>query len=80
MRSEGYGSCRVSVCLSFKSHLASGASVCRENAAKYSAGNKVQKICGDFSETAPLRASAPSLDGHTSGRRIFLRITRTVHT
>ena len=42
MRSEGYGSRRV--CLSFKSHLTSGASVHRENAATYSACNEGQKI------------------------------------
>ena len=52
----------MSVCLSVKSHLTSGASVHRKNAATYSAGNEGQKICGVFSETAPLqRSSAPSL-------------------
>ena len=64
MRSEGYGSCRVCVCVcvSVKSHLTSGASVRRENAATYSAGNKGQNICGVFSKTAPLpRSSAPSI-------------------
>ena len=70
MPREGYGSCRVS--LSVKSHLASRASVRRENAAKYSASNKGQNLCGDFSETSPLpRSSAPSHDGHTSGRPFF---------
>ena len=71
----------VSVCLSVrlsvKSHHTSGASVCRENAAKYSAGEEGQRICGVFSETAPLqRLSIPPLASHT------LRITcmRTVHT
>ena len=59
-----------------KSHLTSGASVRRENAAIYSAGNEGQKMCGIFSETAPLqRSSAPSFDGHTSGRPFFLQIT-----
>ena len=73
----------VCVCLSVKSHLTSGASVCRENVATYSASNEGQKFCGVFSETALLpRSSAPSYDGHTSGRPFFLRITRmrTVHT
>ena len=51
----------LSVCLS---HLTSGASVHRENTAKYSAGNEGQKICGIF---PLLRSSAPSLDGHRSG-------------
>ena len=52
----------VCVCLSVKSHLASGASVCPENAVKDSAGNEGQKICGGFSATAPLpRSSATSL-------------------
>ena len=49
-------------CSALKSHLTSGAFVHRENAAKYSAGNEGQNICGVFSETAPLqRSSAPSL-------------------
>ena len=45
MRSEGYGtwSC-VSVCLSVKSHLTSGASVRPENTVVYSAGNGGQKV------------------------------------
>ena len=52
----------VSVCLSVKSHFTSGASVCPENAASYSARNEGQKICSVFFETAPLpRSSAPSL-------------------
>ena len=52
----------VSVCVSVKSHLTSGASVRRENAATYSAGNEGQKICGVFSEIPPLsRWSDPSL-------------------
>ena len=53
----------VCVCVSpVKSHLTSGASVCHENAATYSAGNEGQKNCGIFSETAPFpRSSTPSL-------------------
>ena len=52
----------VCVCLSVKSHLTSGASVRPENAVTYSAGNEGQKICGVFSETAPLpRSSTPSV-------------------
>ena len=43
------------VCVSVKSHLTSGVSVCPPNTVMYSAGNKGQKICGDFSETAPLQ-------------------------
>ena len=63
MRSEGYCSwvC-LSVCVSVKSHLTYGASVRPENAVTYSAGNEGQKICGVFSETAPLqRSSTPSV-------------------
>ena len=52
MRSEGYCSW---VCVSVKSHLTSGASVRPENSVTYSAVNEGQKICGDFSETAPLQ-------------------------
>ena len=59
MRSEGYCSW---VCVSVKSHLTYGASVRPENAVTYSAGNEGQKICGVFSETAPLqRSSTPSI-------------------
>ena len=51
-----------SVCLSVKSHLTYGASVRPENAVTYSAGNEGQKMCGVFSETAPLqRSSTPSV-------------------
>ena len=48
MRSEGTWSC-VSVCLS---HLTSGVSVRPENTVAYSVGNRGQKICGFFFETA----------------------------
>ena len=44
----------VSVSLSVKSHLTYGAPVGHENAVTYSAGNEGQKICGVFSEYAPL--------------------------
>ena len=54
----------VRVCVSVKSHLTSGASVCPENATMYSAGNEGKYICGDFRETyAFQRLSAPSLGG-----------------
>ena len=43
------------MCLSVKSHLTSGAFVRPENTVTYSAGNGGRKICGDFSETAPLQ-------------------------
>ena len=43
-----------SVCLSVKSHLTSGASVCPENSVTYPARNEGQTICGVFSENAPL--------------------------
>ena len=46
----------VSVRLSVKSHLTSGASVRPENSVTYSAGNRGQKICGVFSETAPFKS------------------------
>ena len=68
MRSEGYCSW-VSVCLcvcvSVRSHLTYGASV-SENAVTYSAGNEGQKICGVFSENAPLlRSSGVAVVFHT---------------
>ena len=64
MRSEGYGSRRVCVCLSVKSHLTLEASLRSENAVKNSAGDEGRNICGVFSEIAPLpRSSMPSFDG-----------------
>ena len=50
------GSVCVCVCVSVKSHLTYGASVRPENAVAYSAGNEGQKICGVFSENAPLQS------------------------
>ena len=79
MRCEGYGSRRVcvSVCLSVKSHLTSGASFGPENAVTHSAGEKGQKICGVFSETSQLsRSSATSLGWPYIRSAILLRITR----
>ena len=72
MRSEGYSSCS---CVSVKSHLTSGASVLPENSVTYSAGNGGRKICGDFSETAPLqRYTAFCVVGYCSDiPRTFLR-------
>ena len=49
-----------SVCLSVNQHLTSGASVRLENDITYSAGNEGEKICGVFSETAPLQRSSTS--------------------
>ena len=46
----------VCVCLSVKQHLTYGASVRPENAVTYSAGTEVKKICGVFSENAPLQS------------------------
>ena len=48
---------RMSVCVSVKSHLTSGVSVRPENTVTYSASNVLTevKICGVFSETAPLQ-------------------------
>ena len=52
----------VCVCVSVKSYLTLGASVRPESTVMHSVGNKGQKLCGVFSETAPLqRSSAPSL-------------------
>ena len=60
MRSEGYGSRRVCVCvcLSVKSHLTSGASVRPEKAVTHSAGNESQTFCGLFPETALFQSYA----------------------
>ena len=48
------------------SHLISGASVCPENTVTYSAGNRDQKGCRVFSETASLQT--PSIENHMHGR------------
>ena len=82
MGSEGYV-VAVSVCLSvcLLSHILPLGLL--ENAATYSAGDEGQKISGVFFETVPLqRSSAPSHDGHTSGRPFFPQKTRMriVHT
>ena len=64
----------VCVCLSVKSHLTSGASVRPENAVTYSAGDEGQKICGVFSETAPLqRYGTCSLYRYPCSRPFLLR-------
>ena len=58
----------LSVCLSVKSHLTSGASVGPENTVTYSAGNEGQKMCGVFSENSPLlRSSGVAVVSHTLG-------------
>ena len=49
----------LSVCVSVKSHLTYGASVRPENAVMYSAGNKDQKICGDFPEMTAFESCMP---------------------
>ena len=56
MRSEGYGTVCLIVCLSVKLHLTSGASVRPENTVAYSAGNGGQNMCGVFFETAPFKS------------------------
>ena len=67
----------VCVCLSVKSHLTSGASVRPENPVTYSAGNGGQKICGVFSETAPLqRSSTPPLKAIRIQSAILLQKVR----
>ena len=54
-----------SVCVSVKSHLTSGESVCPENSVTYSAGNGGQDICGVFSETTLLwKSSTRSIESH----------------
>ena len=46
----------MSVCLSVKSHLTYGASVCPENAVTYSTGNEGEKICGDLPEMTAFKS------------------------
>ena len=71
----------LSVCLSVKSHLTYGASVRSENAVTYSTDNGGQKICGVFSEDAPLlRSSGAAVVFHTFKVAIFkLFIAKAVH-
>ena len=61
----------VCVCVSVKSKLTSGASVRPETSVTYSTGNEGQKICGDFSETAPLRRSSTASVEWPYGRPFF---------
>ena len=58
MRSEGYCSRCVCVCLSVKSHLTYGASVRPENAVTYSVGNEGKNIGGDLPETTAFKSYA----------------------
>ena len=67
----------VCVCLSVKSHLTSGASVRRENAATYSADNEGQKICGVFSETASFQSYGTSRIVRLPCSRPFLSVEYT---
>ena len=64
--------------MSVKSHLTYGASVRPENAVTYSVGNEGQKICGVFSETAPLqRSSTPCCTAmRTVGHYAYFSCTR----
>ena len=83
MRSEGYGSRCVCVCVSVKSHLTSGASVCPETVSHTQRAMKVQKVVAFSLKLLRCRDRAlPPLDGHTYGWPFFLRITRMriVHT
>ena len=65
--------------MSVRSHLTYGASVLSENAVTYSAGNEGQKICGVFSENAPLlRSSGVAVVFHTF-RWPFFFIAKVVH-
>ena len=48
----------LSVCVSVKSHLTYGASVCPESAVMYLVGNEGQKICGNLPETTALNSYA----------------------
>ena len=60
----------LAVCVSVKSDLTSGVSVHPEISVTYSTNFwGFQKICGIFSETAPLqRSSTPSIESHTYSR------------
>ena len=57
MCSEG---CSTWVCVSVRSHLTYGASVCPENAVTYLAGNDGKNICGVFSKMLRCRDGAGS--------------------
>ena len=72
----------MSVCLSVKSHLTSGASVFCENAATYSASNAVKKVVAFSLKLLGWRDRAlPPLDGHnyTHDQPFFLRINTHAH-
>ena len=56
MRSEGYSTWSVCVCLSVKSHLTYGASVHPEKGVMYTADDEGRKICGDLPETTVFKS------------------------
>ena len=70
------------VCVSVKPHLTSRASVRPEINVTYSTGNEGQKICGDFSETAPLRRSStyPIVQLSLVSQFLLCRKNAHVHT
>ena len=78
MRSEGYGKCRVCVCvcLSVKSHLTLKAFIHPENAATYSAGDKEKVVAFSLKLLRCRDRALPLLDGHTYDRPFFLWIAR----
>ena len=71
------------MCVCFKSHLTSGASVCPENAANYSAANKGKKIVAFSLKLMRFRDRVPPpLEGPYIRSAIFLLRTHKciVHT
>ena len=66
----------VCVCVSVNRHLTSGASVRLENDTMYSAGNEGQKICGVFSENAPLQSYSGSSNVRLMRSRPFLSLRK----
>ena len=75
---RGFLKLSMCVCVSVKSHLTYGASVLPENSVIYSTGNKGQKICEDFSETAPLHIyTASCIVGYGDIPRTFLMAERS---
>ena len=70
MRSEGYGSWVLCVCLSVTRHLTSQVSVRLTKNTTYLTGNEDQNIRGVFSENAPLQSYSANMQIH-NGRDGF---------
>ena len=69
----------VSLCLFVKPYLTSGASLRPEMDVTYSTGNEGQKVCGNFSETAPLCGDTPLPLLYVQSAILLLTLTHVIN-